>query len=139
MRVFRCIILVVSFVLLAGGSALSQEFVWKPTNTAFGGNPTNYQWLIQSAEAQNKLTEPREDDRFVRDPLQDFEASFQRQLLNQLSRELMQDMFGEVGLEEGRYGMGDFIIEVTPGAEGLEVHIFDISTGGETNIIVPYF
>jgi curli production assembly/transport component CsgF len=48
-------------------------------------------------------------------------------------------MYGEVGLEEGRYEFGEFIIEVTPGADGLEVHIFDVSTGGETSIIIPYF
>ncbi len=120
-------------------SLTAQELVWRPTNPAFGGDTFNYQWMLSSAQAQNKLTEPVDRDRFIRDPLADFEASFQRQILNQLSRQLMSDMFGEVGMEEGRYEFGNFIIEVTPGADGLEVRIWDTATGGESSIIVPYF
>lgn len=139
MKLITFIKIVFAAIAIFTSTADAQQMVWRPTNPAFGGNPLNYQWMLSSAQAQNKLTEPRDVDRFIRDPLQDFEASFQRQLLNQLSRQLMGDMFGEVGLEEGRYEFGNFIIEITPGAEGLQVHIWDMSTGGETSIIVPYF
>ncbi len=139
MRTLSYIVLIFAGIAMFVSNADAQQMVWRPKNPAFGGNPQNYFWMMQSAEAQNKLTKPRDVDRFIRDPLADFEASFQRQLLNQLSRQLMGDMFGEVGMEEGRYEFGNFIIEVMPGADGLEVHIWDMSTGGETSIIVPYF
>ena len=32
----------------------SQQLVYKPVNPAFGGDTFNYQWLLSSAEAQNK-------------------------------------------------------------------------------------
>jgi len=47
-------------------------------------------------------------------------------------------MFGETGLEEGRYEIGDFIIDITQGAEGISIIIFDLGTGDETTIIIPY-
>jgi curli production assembly/transport component CsgF len=138
MKYFQYLIPIIAIVF-TGNVLSAQEMVWRPTNPAFGGNPYNYQWMLSSAQAQNKLTETTDRDRFLRDPLADFQSSLQRQILNQLSRQLITQMYGEVGLEEGRYEFGEFIIEVTPGAEGLEVHIFDVSTGGETSIIIPYF
>ena len=33
---------------------------------------------------------------------------------------------------------GDFIIDITPGADGITIIISDLGTGGETTIIVPY-
>ena len=33
----------------------AQDLVYKPKNPAFGGDTFNYQWLLSSAESQNKL------------------------------------------------------------------------------------
>ena len=38
----------------------AQDFVYKPINPAFGGNPYNYGWLLSQAEAQNTFEEPEE-------------------------------------------------------------------------------
>lgn len=138
MKYFTWLFLILGFLFL-NNPLTAQELVWRPTNPAFGGDTFNYQWMLSSAQAQNTFTEARDVDRFIRDPLADFQSSLQRQILNQLSRQLISQMYGEIGLEEGRYEFGEFIIEVRPGADGLEIHIFDMSTGGETSIIVPYF
>ncbi len=115
----------------------SQNFVYQPVNPAFGGSYLNYSWLLQSANAQNTHEEKSETSRYERDPLADFESSMNRQILSQLSRDLMRNYFGE-GLTEGQYTVGDYEIEVAPGAEGLEVVIFDVSTGDKTTVTVPY-
>lgn len=41
--------------LLITSAVNSQGFVYKPKNPAFGGDTFNYQWLLSSAESQNKL------------------------------------------------------------------------------------
>jgi curli production assembly/transport component CsgF len=138
MKYFTWLFLILGFLFL-NNPLTAQELVWRPTNPAFGGDTFNYQWMLSSAQAQNTFTERTDVDRFFRDPLADFQSSLQRQILNQLSRQILAQMYGEMGLEEGRYEFGEFIIEVRPGADGLEIYIFDASTGGETSIIVPYF
>jgi len=130
-----------TFLLSLSVTGHSQDFVYTPTNPAFGGNTFNYQWMLSSAQAQNTIKEDIEDfDPFAeRDPLADFEESLNRQILNQITRELVYNQFGEIGLTEGTYELGSYQIEVAPGEGGIEIQIFDISTGGETKITVPYF
>ena len=44
------------FVLLfAAGKAYAQEFVYTPKNTAFGGNPYNYSWLLRCTMPQSRI------------------------------------------------------------------------------------
>lgn len=129
------IFILMSFSLLP--LAKSQDFVYQPINSAFGGNYLNYQWLLRSAELQNPFEEERAE-RPTRDPLEEFDENINRQILSQLSRNLFRNYFGE-GLTEGQYTMGSYEIEVTPGAIGLEVIIFDTSTGDRTTVTVPYF
>src|SRR5690625_324441 len=68
--------------------AEAQQFVYQPKNPAFGGSYLNYSWLLQSAEAQ-KDTETGQTSSFMRNPFDDFQNSLQRQILSQLSRELV--------------------------------------------------
>ena len=117
--------------------ATAQEFVYQPTNPAFGGSYLNYSWLLSSAQAQN-LYQNQSSSRFQRDPLADFEQSLQRQILSQLSREIVSDRFGGIDFtQEGRFDLGDFIIEITPGLNGLNVSIFNVLTGDESVVTVP--
>ncbi|MEP0547077.1 MAG: curli production assembly/transport component CsgF [Rhodothermales bacterium] len=117
--------------------AAAQEFVYQPTNPAFGGSYLNYSWLLSSAQAQN-LYQNQSSSRFQRDPLADFEQSLQRQILSQLSREIVSDRFGGIDFtQEGRFDLGDFIIEITPGLNGLNVSIFNVLTGDESVVTVP--
>ena len=125
-------------------TVVAQDFVYKPINPAFGGDTFNYNWLLNSATAQNNTADPNQIDRTSTrnnssSSLDNFTESLNRQLLNQLSRSLLSNQFGSDGLEEGSYSIGNFDINVTDIGEGLSITIFDSSTGSETQIIVPYF
>jgi curli production assembly/transport component CsgF len=133
----RSLALALAVLAFAASPASAQEFVYQPTNPAFGGSYLNYSWLLSSAQAQN-LYQNQSSSRFQRDPLADFEQSLQRQILSQLSREIVSSRFGGIDFtQEGRFDLGDFIIEVTPGLNGLNVSIFNVLTGDESVVTVP--
>lgn len=120
-------------------TATAQEMVYRPLNPAFGGNPGNYGWLLNSANTQN-LHEATRESGFQRDPLADFQNSLQRQVLSQLTRDIVRREFGEgEALEEQRFEFGEFNIEVSPGDNGVQIRIFNILTGDETSVTIPNF
>lgn len=115
----------------------AQDFVYTPVNPAFGGNPYNYSWLLGQAEAQNTFEEPEEVEE--EDPLNNFQEDLNNQILNEITRQLYQNQFGEQGLTEGFYRFGSYEIDVSPISEGMQIRIIDIYTGSETTVIVPYY
>ena len=117
----------------------AQDMVYKPKNPAFGGDTFNYNWLLSSAQAQNLTKDTSLDDLSADDTLDDFSESLNRQLLNQLSRQLVTDQFGEAGLTEGSYTLGNFQVDITNSIEGLVVTILDIVAGEQTQVIIPHF
>lgn len=131
-------ILMIGFIFPSALEA--QDLVYKPKNPAFGGDTFNYNWLLSSAQVQD-LTE--EEDRSTgsssTSSLDFFTESLNRQLLSQLSRELVVNQFGEDGLEEGLYTVGDFQIDIGSNQEGLSISIIDIVTGDQTQIVIPFF
>ena len=127
------------FLISFCGSTLPQQLVYTPNNPSFGGSPLNGSWMFSQAQAQNGFTAGATSSSSIQnDPLADFKDNLNRQILSQLSRNLVTSLFGESGLEEGRYEIGDFIIDITPGSDGITILINDLSTGGQTSIIVPY-
>lgn len=131
-------------LILCVGIALGlrgQDLIYQPKNPAFGGSYLNYSWLLNSADAQNRLKDPAEEVGFGRDedPLTQFTESLNRQVLNQLSREIVNSQFGEGGLSEGSFLFGDYQVEVSAGLGGLNIIIFDLVNGGQTQITVPYY
>ncbi len=117
-----------------------QDLIYRPINPAFGGDTFNYNWLLNSAQAQDLTEDTREDDNGLgRNSLQDFTESLNRQLLSQLSRQLISTQFGEAGLEEGNYTIGNFQIDVASTLEGLSITVFDSSVGDQTQIIIPFY
>ena len=131
--------LIFIFVFIYNGNLFPQQLVYTPTNPSFGGNPLNGSWMFSQAQAQNGFTSGGVSTSLQQnDPLADFADNLNRQILSELSRNLISSLFGETGLEAGRYEIGDFIIDVSPGANGINIVINDLSTGGETTIIVPY-
>lgn len=115
--------------------SLSQDLVYRPINPAFGGDTFNYQWLLSSASEQNRYKD-KEDER---DPLDELRENLNRQILNQLARELTDNIFGEDGLQEGVFDIEGFQITITEGADGLNVDILDVNNGGSTTIVIPYY
>lgn len=118
-----------------------QDFVYKPVNPAFGGETFNYQWMLSSAEAQNLLEQPVDllESLDGVSSLDDFTESLNRQLLNQISRQIATTQFGTDGLEAGSYTVGNFQIDIFESLEGLNVTIFDASAGEQTQIVIPFF
>jgi curli production assembly/transport component CsgF len=124
------------------GKTYAQDFVYTPINPAFGGNPYNYSWLLSSAQAQNDIKDPTSSLGFTSpttDPMADFASSLNRQILSELSRQIVAKQFGENGLKAGTYAMGDYQIDVSDTSGGLQVTIQDTKNGSQTSVTVPYF
>lgn len=122
-------------------TARGQALVYRPQNPSFGGDTFNYNWMLSSAQAQNKLKDPLaalNKDANKMDALADFTNGLNRQILSSISQRLFKDQFGEEGIKEGTYTFGDFVVEVSPGSGGLIIRITD-GKGGETSITVPYY
>lgn len=132
--------LFILFFLFDISNLYAQQLVYTPVNPSFGGSPLNGSWLFSQAQAQNGFTGGGSSgySPYSTDPLADFTSSLNRQILNELSRNLISSMFGESGLEPGRYEIGDYIIDITPSADGITIIINDLINGGETTIVVPY-
>ncbi len=134
--------LVFFFFILASGlghRSFGQDFVYRAKNPAFGGDTFNYQWLLSSAQEQNDFKEQTDYSLLTKDPITQFEEDVNRQLLSQISRRLVTDVFGEEGLKDGTFEIGGFQIEISSGTEGVHIGILDVNGGNETTIIVPYF
>lgn len=120
--------------------AQAQDFVYQSKNPAFGGNYLNYSWMLNSAQAQNKIKDPEASTGgFSRDPLNNFQENLNRQILNQLSQQIIRQQFGEQGLQPGEYQLGSYNVNVSEGGNGIQITIYDSSTGGTTTVVVPYY
>lgn len=128
-----------SVLVLLSMTAFSQQLVYKPVNPAFGGDTFNYQWLLSSAQAQNKLEDGATRGGLVLDPLADFETNLNRQILNQLSREVINEIFGEGSLQDGKFEFGNLQINIASQTEGVNIDIVNSQDGSRTNILVPYY
>lgn len=139
MKVFKLSFLFL-LVLFNTTSMNAQDFVYEPVNPAFGGETFNYQWLLNSAQAQNLLENPDAIDLFEDDStLDDFTESLNRQLLSQLSRDLITSEFGTNGLTDGNFIIGSLEITVETTLDGVGITIFDNAIGEQTQIIIPFF
>jgi curli production assembly/transport component CsgF len=129
----------VFFLVLFGMSISSnaQDLVYKPINPAFGGDTFNYQWLLSSAEAQNKFKEKDESLYKQKTQLELFKENLNNQLLSQVSNSLFQKQFGTSGLTQGSYVFGSMSVDIYPSNLGLVVDILDTDTGEKTQIIIP--
>lgn len=124
-------------LLFIGSSGFAQQFSYTPLNPAFGGDTFNYNWLLSSATSQNKLVAPA-SEREQRSELEQFGDNLNRQLLSQISRQLLQQQLGGLNFsEEGTFTYGSLNIEIFQSDEGLVINILDTSTGEETQVIVP--
>ncbi len=112
--------------------ATGGELVYKPINPAFGGNPYNYSWLLESATIQNEYEE---------DPLEDFENTLNRRILNTLASRIVDAAFGGYGddLQGGSYQFGDYNINISTADGGISVDIYDQGNGSSTTVSVPYY
>lgn len=139
---------IILFILITS-FCYSQDLVYKPKNPALGGDTFNYQWMLSSAESQNRIEDPNQEDKFKQpSELERFKSNLNNQLLNYLSRSLFQNQFGDGGalgtgtggtgeLQEGVFVFGSLSVELYQSNLGLVVNILDIITGEESQIIIP--
>ncbi len=135
-------ILLTGFILIffAAADVSAQQLIYTPVNPSFGGYYYNGQTLLSEAQAQNGFTAPSSSyNPYSQDPLQNFKNSLNQQILSQLSRQLLTNVFGEAGLTAGHYELGDYSIDITPGGDGVHIDIFDTGTGDQTTVVLPYF
>ena len=131
------------FVLALCTGIRAQTFSYTPVNPAFGGNTFNYSWLQASATAQDRTVDPAQRRAAATtangsSTLNNFSQSIQNQLLSRITSQLIQNQFGEGTLKAGTYRFGDYQVEITNAADGVQVRIVD-GKGGETTITVPYY
>ena len=140
MKLIHTFFIIVFLGLMMPVDLLAQDFVYTPVNSAFGGNPYNYSWLINSATEQNRIEDPNEEDKFRTDPLDDFEDNLKRQILNQLSTRLVNAIFGEdEELETGSYMLGNYQVDIFEDGNGVTINVTDILTGNYSNIAIPNY
>ncbi len=133
----KSIVATIFFIFSMCSFSFGQDLVYRPKNPAFGGDTFNYQWLLNSAESQNKFTDDEDPGRDERSDLERFTESLNNQLLSQISRSLFNEQFGQDGLTEGTFSFGTLFIEIFPSGEGLVINILDTSTGDQSQVIIP--
>jgi len=126
--------------ILSTDDVQAQKFRHQFLNPAFGGHPNNYHFLITSAERQKRDFSDGTVDQFRRNPMDDFQQTMQRQMLSQLSRQLVRGDGRDFDFsKEGIYDLGDFMIHVTPGLDVISIEIVDELSGDRTHVEVPRF
>jgi len=116
----------------------AQQFVYKPVNPAFGGDTFNYQWLQSSATVQNQFDNATGNRGLSSlGSLNSFTENLNRQLLNEITRKLMGEKFGDGDLKPGTYIFGSMYLEVIQTGQGLLLNILNTSTGEQSEILLP--
>lgn len=140
MKYVKAILIIALFAFLQPLNLVAQDFVYTPINSNFGGNSYNYNWMLNMATQQNKIEDPTSEDGYNTDPLDDFTTNLNRQILNQLSSQLVNQIFGESGdLETGTYNLGSYQVGIFEDASGITVDIQDITNGNRTNVVIPSY
>lgn len=118
-------------------AAQAQDFVYEPKNPAFGGGNTfNYSWLQASASAQNTTEEPAKPV-VTADPLAQFAASLNQQVLSQLTSRLLSSQFGQGAIKPGSYSLGGYQVQVSQGTTGVVIQVTDTGSGNQTTVTIP--
>jgi len=130
-------VLLLTFV----GTSTASELVWAPINPSFtGGLWYNAQWLMSSAQAQNRHVKSTSGYRQT-NPMEDFTNNLNRQLFSRLTSKILDEAFGEettVPLQAGQYVVGDYTMDITTNG-GITVVITDNITVNQTTVTVPYY
>lgn len=118
----------------------AQDLIYTPLNPAFGGNPYNYSWLLSSANAQNMYQNNSSASLYTNNPLDNFTQSLQNQILSELAQQIVLQKFGNLNLsQKGKYDLGNYIINIVPGLSGINIDVFDKSTGNQSSITIPKY
>jgi len=129
--------ILIILILVFGTGCYAQQFSYKPTNPAFGGDTFNYNWLLSSANIQNSFTADQ-DPREQQTDLERFADNINNQILSQVSRALLSQQLGDFDFtQEGSFVFGTLNVEIFESGEGLVINILDTSNGETSQIIIP--
>jgi curli production assembly/transport component CsgF len=122
------------------------ELIYKPVNPAFGGNPLNGNWLLNSAQLQDNTSPPDEDtSTTTRTALDRFNSMIERLVLGQMASAIVNefttteilDNGTEITLlEAGTYTIGDFQVVITDVNDIMTITTTDITTGETTEFVI---
>lgn len=136
----RSVFVIVLAVLLVGRISCASEMVYTPVSPSFGGNPLNSSFILSQAESQNTFKDKSMSA--GRDPMDYFEESLVRRVLNNLANNIIDSAFSTTDSEmtDGFYQFGDYTIEVnTSLSDNVNVTITDVSSGNSTTIEIPQY
>jgi len=131
------------FVLLVALPAAvgAGPIVYTPVNPSFGGNPLNGPNLLNSANSQNKFTDPSVQSLFGRTPQSDldlFNQRLQSLILDRIANSLSSSLFDSSGnLKPGTVETSSFLITIVQQSNGtLLITTLDKTTGASTQFEV---
>ena len=113
--------------LIASSYGFAQQLVYTPVNPAFGGDPFNYTWLLNSANAQNSFDDSTGFAGL--DGLKDLTSRLDGQFGNQFGQNNTPPL--------GTSTQGNFEYEVFESTAGLVINVLNIVTGEASQIIIP--
>ena len=127
--------------LLAGWCMLvspaeARDLIYRPISPGFGGSPLNTNYVFGTADRTKDPAESRSSGR-SRNAIDTFTTTLQARLLAQVSDQIVDAIFGEGASDEGRFQVGDTVIEFARGDTVVTLTISDIVTGSVTTIDVP--
>lgn len=134
----------VAGLLMFAGGASASELVYQPINPAFGGNPFNGPFLIDTAKIQNGHN--AKDRRSSTSGLsgisglsdqEQFVRILQSRLLSDMASKVADAIFGENAQDSGEFRYGSQVVSFSRGVDSISIDIFNEQTGERTQISVP--
>jgi len=127
-------------LLFSAQGAFADEMVYQPVNPNFGGNPLNGSFLLNQALAQN---DHKEAESAIPSSLSNsLEAQLERALVNRLSRDLIDNAFGDLDEPLDNFtvtiGSSQFTVNTDDPAFTL-VTIINLDSGESSIISIPNF
>ncbi len=136
LRVCSAALATVFLVVLFIPSISASDFVYKPVNPSFGGDPFNSAHLLKLAELQNRH-QRKPASRPTLKPTDQFVRDLERRLLSSLAVQVNDAIFGEDAAESGTIVFGDQTISFERGLEAIYLTIEDSAAGTQTDISIP--
>ncbi|MCL7942305.1 curli assembly protein CsgF [Halomonas sp. ATCH28] len=143
-KILNLAYIILSISTIAGGGCSivqASDFVYRPVNPSFGGNPFNSAHLLGLADRQNQYKESASSrsgiDSLRSSPADQFVRQLQSRMMSSLARQVNEAVFGDNAAESGRIIFGDQVITFERGLEAVHMVIEDNAAGTRTEISVP--